>query len=214
LAVIDATVQAIKELDRRTKVLGERVSDRTVNDRQSQSQRRNGFVDMYGTEYQRQGDTQNPATFYISITPDLIYYERFEFKIAIQPFAIPISGGAVSNTSLSTNGTTITPNPHRHNLVPGISLVSSAVEDFEVWIEDINITPFLKAQFSGAWIDGEGVFPADNLRNYDLLEVIGHLYDWQKGAILTPGYKKVELKAKGTFNAILINYVKLSHVNR
>ncbi|MGL4695171.1 hypothetical protein [Enterococcus larvae] len=209
--------------------MAERIADRTEENRQSQLQRRNQVVDIYGMEFTRQGDSSHPATFYISVSPDLIYYERFEFKIIIQPFAMSIGGdGAtssasvvVNDTSLAVNNSSITPNPHRHtteehnhSLDAGVSLFSSSVTDFEIWVEGIDITPYLKAQYSGGWIDGEGIFPSSDLDNYDILEIAGQLLPWQKGVILQPGYKKVELKGNGLFNATLVNYLKYSHVNR
>lgn len=209
--------------------LAERSADRRKEARQDQLQRRNQVVDVYGMEFTRQGDTNHPATFYISVSPDLVYYERFEFKIVIQPFAMPIGGGGatgsatvvVNDTALSTNSTSISPNPHKHTTTPhnhsldaGVSLFTSSVSDFEIWIEGIDVTPFLKAQFGGRWIDGEGVFPAADLSNYDILAAVGYMAPWQKGVILQPGYKKIELKGKGVFNATLVNYLKYSHVNR
>lgn len=212
-----------------TRIL-EQLTDRKLDSRQEQLQRRNQVVDVYGMEFTRQGDTEHPATFYVSVSPDLVYYERFEFKIIIQPFAMPIGGGGatglstvrVNETSLSTNGNSITPNPHghttdehNHSLEAGVSLFTSNVSDFEIWIEDIDVTPYLKTQFDG-WIDGEGIFPKslNMLSNYDILKAVGFMPAWQKGAILQPGYKKIELKAKGLFNATLVNYLKYSHVNR
>lgn len=209
--------------------MAERIADRTIDSRQDQLQRRNQVVDIYGMEFTRQGDSSHPATFYISVSPDLIYYERFEFKIIIQPFAMPIGGSGatgvasvvVNDTSLTVNNSTITPNPHRHSTDPhnhsldaGVSLFSSSVSDFEIWIEGIDITPYLKAQYEGAWINGEGVFPSADLKNYDILDIAGQLLPWQKGVILAPGYKKVELRGTGLFNATLVNYLKYSHVNR
>ena len=217
--------------DRALNQLAERVGDRTTESRQNQFQRRNQVVDIYGMEFTRQGDTNHPASFYISVSPDLIYYERFEFKIIIQPFVMPIGGsGATGSTSVQLNDTSlsvnqaqnaISPNPHSHTTVPhnhsldaGVSLFSSSVSDFQIWIEGINLTPYFQAQYEGSWIDGEGVFPSAGLSNYDLLQVVGYLPAWQRGLILTPGYKKVELKGQGVFNATLVNYLKYSHVNR
>lgn len=209
--------------------LAERVIDRSVESKQDKLQRRNQVVDIYGMEFTRQGDTNHPAVFYVSVSPDIIYYERFEFKIVVQPFAMPIGGNgstgsatvAIQDTALSTNGSTITPNPHSHTTAPhnhsldaGVSLFSSSVSEFEIWIEGIDVTPYLKAQYGGDWIDGEGVFPSTGFANYDLLNVAGFLPEWQKGVLLAPGYKKVELKGKGVFNVTLVNYLKYSHVNR
>ncbi|MCB5951818.1 hypothetical protein LI951_07055 [Enterococcus sp. BWT-B8] len=215
--------------DRALNQLAERVGDRTAESRQNQFQRRNQVVDVYGMEFTRQGDTNHPASFYISVSPDLIYYERFEFKIIIQPFAMPIGGGGatgstvvqVEDTGLTVNQNTISPNPHSHSTVPhnhsldaGISMFTSSVSDFEIWVEGINLTPYFQAVYPESWIDGEGVYPSDGLANFDLLKIAGYLPAWQRGKILATGYKKVELKGQGVFNATLVNYLKYSHVNR
>lgn len=226
------------------KVLSEKAYDRTRESRQSNLQRRNQVVDIYGMEFERQGATGSPATLYISVSPDLIYYERFEFKLIVQPFVIPIADGGTNPVSLdikvpssSTSGRSlsvsnntvspnphdhsipeqtviVTPNPHTHTVSAGITSSSSALEDFEVWIGGIDITPYLKAQYDGAWITGEGIYPRPDLSNYDVLKAVGFMPEWQKGVILQPGYKKVELKGNGAFNVILVNYLKYSHVNR
>jgi len=73
--------------------LAERVSDHREESRNISLQRRNQVVDMYGMEFTRQGDGTNaPASFYISISPDLIYFERFEFKVIIGGFQMPFMG--------------------------------------------------------------------------------------------------------------------------
>lgn len=209
--------------------VAERVADRTTESKQDQLQRRNQVVDMYGMEFTRQGDSEHPAAFYISVSPDLIYYERFEFKIIIQPFAMPVGGGGatgtssvqVNGTNLAVNQNIVTPNPHSHTTEPhnhsldaGITMFSSHISDFEIWIENHNITPYMKTFYNNEWVDGEGVFPSKGLKNYDLLEVVGIMPDWLKGTVLAPGYKKIELKGKGVYSATLVNYLKYSHVNR
>jgi hypothetical protein len=264
-------------LDNALQILGERTNDRLTNERQQQLQRRNAVVDLHGIEYSRQGDTQTPATFYISISPDLIYYQRFEFKIIVDSFAIPVGNGAatsntvvavndtalnldntslnVSNTSLTNGSTsltvdennvvspnphthpvnpnphghTITPNPHTHVINPnphnhttqahnhilsgGITLTTSSISNFRVSIEDIDITENLIAQYP-SWVNGNGVYPADDDSRYDLLKVAGELPAWQRGIILSPGFKRVTMSANGVYNVTLVNYLKYSNMNR
>ena len=73
--------------------LAERTADRREESRNVGLQRRNQVVDIHGMEFTRQGDgVDRPAIFHISISPDLIYFERFEFKIIIESFRIPIIG--------------------------------------------------------------------------------------------------------------------------
>ncbi|MCL1925096.1 MAG: hypothetical protein FWF50_05885 [Defluviitaleaceae bacterium] len=80
--------------------LAERLSDRSAENSRVQLQRRNQVVDIYGQEFTRQGEKKVPASFYISISPDLIYFERFEFKVIIEGLRIPI-GGLVSDNNQS-----------------------------------------------------------------------------------------------------------------
>lgn len=228
--------------------LAKNVSDLKKKNHYDSFQRRNQVVDIYGMEFTRQGDTNNHATFYISISQDLIYYERFEFKIIIQPFVIPIAANGVNpatlavrvpevtsnETKLSANrnnddilispethshtipmrNAEVTPNPHSHTISAGITTASSTIEDFKVCIEGIDITSYLKAQYNGEWIHGEGIYPRADLSNYDILEAVGYMKECKRNKILKAGYKKIELKGTGVFNATLVNYLKYSHVNR
>jgi len=93
-------------------------------------------------------------------------------------------------------------------------MFSSSVSNFSLWIEDVDMTPYLMAQHGGEWIDGEGGIPDAAKARYDILKAIGSMPLYQQGIVLVPGYKKVELKNNGPFSAILVNYLKYSHVNR
>lgn len=224
-------------------VLAERVSDRTHDDRRDQLQRRNQVVDIYGAEFQRQGDAGSPADFYISISPDLVFIERFEFKIIIQPFAMPVgnsgstgfAGVTINPTTLTIeNGiirnpagditqidSTITPNPHTHTtqghnhpLAAGITQFTSNVDNFRIEVAGIDLTSYLQAQHPTGWVTGEGIFPSNGLVNFDLIDINGYLPPWQQGILMQSGYKNVRLYADGAFNATIVLYLKLSHCNR
>lgn len=211
--------------------IAERTSDRTRESEQTRNQRRNSFVDFYGYEFTRQGDANTPATFYISISADKLFLERFEFKLIFTPFSMSVgNGGATntvsltnSNTSLTTNGTTISPNPHTHTISPnphnhtlssGVTLFTSNPQNVTVWIEDINITAELRAQYAGNWINGEGVYPNTSLDNYDLLKVADSFTDWRQQVLVSSGLKKIEIRSDGIFNVSLLNYLKYSNTNR
>lgn len=123
--------------------IAEKTFDNTKQLRRGIAQRRNGMEDLYGVEFTHNGDATSPATFYVSVSPDLVYYERFAFKFIIEPFSssvanVSISGDGMSvdPTNLTFNGSgggssvisgtstlddgggggSITPNPHTHNL--------------------------------------------------------------------------------------------------
>lgn len=233
----------INDLDGALSFLADRVEYNTRNTRQDQLQRRNQVVDIYGEEFTRQGDSQTPARFYVSISPDMVYLERFEFKLIVQPFSMSVgNNGATANTSLtastsvgntslsgSVSGTTatitpnphshtattaITPNPHNHALTAGITLTQSTVSNFRVSMGGIDLTPYLQLQYPG-WITGEGIFPnGQTTDNYDLLTVAGLVPAWQRGIITSPGYKDITISANGVYSVSLALYLKYSHVNR
>lgn len=215
-----------------------RVAERTAENKRridrELRQRRNQVVDMYGVEYTRQGGENAPAKFYISISPDMVYLERFEFKLIVQPF-LSTSGGVgpatldlrgVGSGSHDTvtptevaNMLDITPNPHTHNVTAGISQITTTANDFRISVEGIDITPYLMAQYGGNWLDGEGVYPSLEIgEDYDILEVasdlIGEGRDADADKLLRPGYKAIEISAGGAFSITLVNYLKYSHLNR
>lgn len=124
-------------IDRILSDMGSMIRDNTINHRQQQLQRRNGLVDMYGVPFYAQGDANTPAEIPLSISKDMTFIERFEFKLVVRPFHMPLAfNGAtnsaivdVNNTALTntngnttltasnnqdTNVVTINPNPHTH----------------------------------------------------------------------------------------------------
>lgn len=235
----------------------ERVAEQTVRNKerwsQTLKQRRHQVVDMYGVEYTRAGDANNPARFYISISPDMVYLERFEFKLIINPFlstggsmtsavSLTVSGGgsvdcitnqeidSIVNSGNSGNSGdsgnsgnsgeegSVSPNPHAHSIIPGITSIPTTASDFRVRVEGIDVTPYLIAQY-GSWIHGQGVYPSLDIgKDYDLLEVasdmVGEGRTAQADAITHPGYKAIEITSGSPFTVTLVNYLKYSHLNR
>lgn len=174
-------------------MLSERVVDNTRQLRRTVHQRRNGMEDLYGVCFSSNGDAVHPASFYISLSPDYVYLQRFAFKFVIKPFSSSVSGvGAgtmtigetlltneggedyvVSGTSTLSNMTTaLTPNPHTHTAAGelsgvnyGVKKIDTASIEWSVSIDGIDITPYLKAQHDGAWLgdNGMGIYPSDGL---------------------------------------------------
>lgn len=212
-------------------------------------QRRTQVTDSFGREYTRSGDNGSPATFYISVEDDLEYWERFQFKLIIQSFlstagsgtgetVVDINGTSLSgsggqddyvtgeNLHLVSSGSGISPNPHTHTAQPhshtiisGITVIPTTASDFQVYIDGINVTAYLMAQYGGAWINGEGVYPsANDLSAYDVLEVASVMAAEGKtteiNKLLAPGYKKVQITSADPFQVTLVNYLKYSHINR
>lgn len=232
--------------------ISERVAENKKRIDRTLKQRRNQVVDLYGVEYTRQGAANSPARFYISISPDMVYLERFEFKLIVQPFISTVGG--IGKTELTATGSgggyevitsqdltnilnssdcssmpddtdgsgssaSISPNPHDHEVLPGITLLNTTANDFRVKVEGIDVTPYLMAQYGGAWLNGEGVYPSLEIgEDYDLIEVasdlIGEGRREDADKILRSGYKAIEISAGSPFGITLVNYLKYSHLNR
>lgn len=215
--------------------LAERTSDNTKQLRRSVQQRRNGMEDLYGVLFSADGDEDHPATFYVSLSPDYVYLQRFAFKFVIKPFATTVKGGTssatvvVDNTSLLVNNNAIEPNPHTHltlphthNMVSGKTFIDTTSDYWRVRIAGIDITPELIEQHGGAWINGEGVYPTDRLERqidfYDILDV-GVMLTAQgrtaeRDAITRPNFKKVEIISDAPFSVDAYLYVKYPNVSR
>lgn len=189
------------EIDRVFNTLLERTSDNTRLLKQDLNQRRNGMEDLYGVPFTEYGDASNPASFYISISPDMVYLERYAFKFVIKPYQMTVTGGTssvavtVNNKSLSVTPTeptdphthAIIPNPHNHtteahthSLITGKSFIHTTSKNWQVWIAGVNITDYLQEQVSditNGWLGdkGEGIYPDTRLNDithfYDILDV-------------------------------------------
>lgn len=217
-------------------MLFERTADNRKQLQKQIKQRRNGMEDLYGVMFSANGDADSPASFYISLSPDYVYLERFAFKLVIKPFATTVKGATssatvqIEDTSLSVSDDKVSPNPHNHtakahthNIIDGMAFVNTTSEDWEVWIDGVDITDYLIEQHDGYWIDGEGVYPTNDLDDeqadfYDILDVAslmtadGNETDREK--LLRRGFKKVEIKSDAPFAVDAYLYVKYSHMNR
>lgn len=217
--------------------LAERTSDNTKVLRNQIQQRRNGMEDLYGVMFSADGDEDAPATFYISLSPDFVYLQRFAFKFVIKPFATTVKGGSspatviVDNTSLLVNNETgqIEPNPHTHftlphthNMTSGKTFIDTTSDYWRVRIDGIDITAYLIEQHGGQWINGEGIYPNGDLVSqggfYDILDVASMMIadgrEAQAEKILEPRFKKVEIISDAPFSTDVYAYVKYSNISR
>lgn len=217
--------------------LAERTSDNTRVLRNQMQQRRNGMEDLYGVMFSADGDEDAPATFYISLSPDFVYLQRFAFKFVIKPFATTVKGGSspatviVDNTSLLVNNETgqIEPNPHTHftlphthNMTSGKTFIDTTSDYWRVRIDGIDITAYLIEQHNNQWIHGEGIYPTNRLEDhedfYDILDVCSMMIANGEKAkadkILKPTFKKVEIISDAPFAVDAYLYMKFSHLNR
>lgn len=224
--------------------LSERVVDNSRQLKRDVHQRRNGMEDLYGVCFTTNGDANNPASFYISLSPDYVYLERFAFKFVIKPFTSSVAGASggsltINDTLLTASASEdpntgtisvgITPNPHGHtvsgsigNLNYGTTQIGTTSTDWHVRIAGVDITPYLIAQHNGNWINGEGIFPNGSLVGkdgfYDILEVCDVLTDegriTERNAILASEFKRVEVISDAPFGLDAYLYLKYPHANR
>lgn len=216
--------------------LAERTSDNTKQLRRGVQQRRNGMEDLYGVMFSADGDEDAPATFYISLSPDMVYLQRFAFKFVIKPFATTVKGGSTSATVI-VEGTELlfneeqllVPNPHTHltlphthNMTSGKTFIDTTSDYWRVKIDGIDITAYLREQHNNQWIDGEGIYPTNRLEDqedfYDILDVcsmmIANGESTKADKILEPKFKKVEIVSDAPFSIDAYLYLKYSHMNR
>lgn len=231
-------------LDQYLNSLSEKTLDNSRQLKKGLHQRRNGMEDLYGVCFSANGDANNPATFYISLSPDYVYLERFAFKFVIKPFVSSVAGAssgtltinstmleaeAVQDPQTSDINVSIRPNPHTHTVSGSIGGIDYGVTkrgtsstDWRVVIDGIDITPYLIAQHDGEWINGEGIYPTNRLDRridfYDILEVCDVLTDEGRESdrekILASTFKPIQIYSDAPFGVDAYLYMKLSHVNR
>lgn len=186
-------------------ILAERTHDSKKNLSEKDKQRRNQVVDLFGVDLSRQSNSDNEAILYVSVSSDLVYYERFQFKIYID----------------DTSATDF-------QILARIKVEKS--EDEYEW-ENFDLTPYLQEQQDGDWINGDNdgdawpnnsdivdADPDEPPNAYDILDVASTLEAEGKqnyaDALLRPGFRRFIVKANSSFFAAMILYLKYSHLNR
>lgn len=156
-------------------MLSEKTIDNTRQLKRSTEQRRNGMEDLYGICFSANGDASHPAKFYISLSPDYVYLQRFAFKLVLRPFTSSVSGVSgsgsmtIGETSLTGSGGgesiisgtstleessgSVSPNPHTHSasgsiggLSYGIKQIASSSTAWSMRIDGVDITDYLCEQ--------------------------------------------------------------------
>lgn len=172
--------------------LAEKTVDNTSQLRKSVNQRRNGMTDLYGVPFMATSVLKNgrhTATFYVSISPDIVYYERFAFKLHIQ---------AASDTE------------DWEVFVGGLDITEMLMEQHEGdWITGTGIFPTDEVSVGG------DSFLQDF---YDILDVASLYYAEEDVAsaetLLEPEMKEVMITSDVAFSVTAYVYTKLSHINR
>lgn len=180
--------------------LAERTSENRDRWKQSLKQRRTEYTDIYGIPYENElkGAAEKTAEFHIRISPDLEYYERYQFKLV------------VSNAESTINTFRIWIVQPDSDIAP------------EDW-EKVELTDYLEEQ-SVEWVTGNGYFPEDDDGDsdagafYDVLDACSILTaedrDDDVETILSTGNKIIRIKSDVSCDVTLQLFLKYSTVNR
>lgn len=177
-----------------------RIAEQTYKNKklwsQSLKQRRTEFTDIYGVPYYSEVDSTKTFQCHISISPDLEYYERFQFKLVVQTSeAFDPNGFDFYMTDAET---------YDEGAYEG--------EDYD-WID---ISDKLEEQ-TGVWPTGDGYFPSDGSRDgeyYDILDV-GCMLDAEgqedvREMLLAGGNKIIKIKSPVAATITLVLFLKYS----
>lgn len=196
-------------------------------------QRRYGTHNNYGLERTTVGGASRVARFYVPITPDMVSFTRWEFKIVIEPFLVPTSSEGViisetelhiGNTSLSSSNNNISPNPHGHTITPnphthsssvvaGITLVDPELDNFKILIDGHDMTSIFASQFPMP--DEEGMFPDDTIANrYDIIDACNVASESVRNDILSGGMHTIEFQASGLFQVKILEFLHYNYIIR
>lgn len=183
----------------------------------STTQRRDYITDINGTELWDYGDAGVPASFEFFLPPDLREFMRYEIRLRIKHFRMPISnspGSGETNLTITGNeedGYRVNPNPHSHPVEASVSEVDSAPSDFTLTINDVDFTEEAKATFT-EWPSGFGSFPENG--TFDFKQLAENVANWKRGVLLAQGVKRVKIGSNDLFECRLVLYLKYSHKGR
>lgn len=181
----------------------QQIAERTVENRerwkQALRQRRTEYTDIYGIPYESElTNAKKTSEYHIRISPDLEYYERFQFKLVVQT---------------ETEGATI----DAFRIWVGTPKTEDDPENM------VELTPYFEEQ-QNEWVTSSGYYPEEDDGDsdagafYDVLDACSLLTAEEKyedvDAILEPGNKVIRIKADTPCDVTLQLFLKYSTVNR
>lgn len=164
--------------------IAERTSENRDSIRKSRFQRRTEYTDLYGVPFYAESDEKNEAKFYISVSPDLVYFMRFQFKLHIQESGS--SGDGDFEVSMN-----------------GVDITNYLIEQADgLWIDGEGLYPTNGGSEDEDYYDILDV--ATVMYNED--------GDSQANAraLLKPGFKPMKIKSSGPFKVTMYLYMKYS----
>ena len=170
---------------------------------QSLRQRRTEYTDVYGIPYRSEIQSNKSFTYHVMISPDMEYYERFQFKLYVET---------------ETEGASINSDLFKFEMTDTESY-NEDTSDY-IWTD---LSPYLSIQ-QDEWPDGSGYFPseeigdADSFDFYDILDACGLLVaegrEAEKTRLLKPGNKLIRISSPTKCDVTLNLILKYSTINR
>lgn len=167
--------------------IAERTNDNIRELRKTRLQRRTEFTDLYGVPFYAESDSNNEAKFYISVSPDLVYFLRFQFKLEIK-------GTSSDDFEISVNGVDVSD-----------YLITQHSGE---WIDGRGLYPTDELEDDTDFYDLLAV--ANDIYN----EGNNEEQTAKANKILKPGFKEVVIKSDSSFKATMYLYQKYSVTGR
>lgn len=166
--------------------IAERTSDNARELRKTRFQRRTEFTDLYGIPFYFESDNDR-AEFYISISPDLVYFMRFQFKLQIigtssDEFEISIGGVDITDYLITQ---------HEGEWIDGEGLYPTDALEDQIDFYDV------LAVAQDIYNEGDTEEKTSD-----------------SNKLLRPGFKKVLIKSDSSFSGVLYLYAKYSMTGR
>lgn len=166
--------------------IAERTSDNIRELRKTRLQRRTEFTDLYGVPFYAESNN-NKVEFYISISPDLVYMMRLQFKLQI-------SGTTSDEFTIKVDGVDVTD-----------YLIAQHSGE---WIDGSGLYPTDELEEQTDFYDLMAV--ATDIYN----EGNDEEQTQKANKIMKPGFKRVVIESDSSFSATMYLYTKYSNLGR
>ena len=189
-------------------IVAERTHDNRKDIRQKNLQRRNPVTDLYGIPHYAEGSANDPALFYISVSKDFTYYNRFQFRLAVK------CADSVGNFKISMSDTSnlwsidltdYLQEQHGGDWIEGTGLYPQDFQD-DPTDEDETVDDYYDILDVAQVIQAEMESTSDEDEKKAL--------DVKRRRLLMPGFKEIKIEADGNFTVTLYLYLKYASVNR
>lgn len=196
--------------------LARRQEGQDTIEKQRQLQRRNTVTDAKA-DFQTMLRGQDRIYTAFRISTDMQYIMKYSFNLHIRPFVTNLAQKFItSSKTLSVSGSTVTPNPHSHDVELGIEIAEHNLDTsgLRISIHGVDLTDAIIAEY-GSFVSGYGYFPSPD-ENFDVLRLLDYLYPWQQSVILSPGLKEIQItqNSRSLCECEISYYIKYNHVDR